>query len=885
MANESFSQGKRHPRRGTVGRAEVYRSSRQQHKFLSSRSDPTEPDSRVMRRQSVEQQARKPYNWPPMTNGPKRGGTGSLSVLDSWRILTAPKPGRPTTSYAGMLTVIALLNVGALAALGSVSIPDPLWAVVAGLIHTAVVPGVLLAIIVLPHDEVDLAEWLVLAAGLALLLLILGGLLLALQGARISPGAVAFQTSTLTLVLGALAFKRGQDWRMPSRGDGSSLRDIGLLSVVAAGLRLPYLGYSEFQGDETEVMLRAAGAVQATRDALFYHGKGPGEIVVVSTLYGLVGAINEAAARLPFALAGVLGVLAFYLLARRLIGWPGALVAGLLLATNGFFLAFSRITQYQTVVLLLGTLAIWCAVRWSVGGSGVWPTLAGAFAATAALAHYDASFVVPPIVVALLWRTGLRNTFNLRVVWPWLRGAALGLLILAAFFVPYLTNPLFALATGRFADRVGAGFPYNNLGAIVAAGTLYLGPVLPLLVMALIVLSVVATILRRASAPSRRVWLFGIVWALVPFLFYAFVARKPGTHIHTATPGLMLLAGVGFQAIWLVLGKLPRIALSALTTAVLGVVGAYLVPIYLWHAPEIVHVDRLAMLPVFWSPPGGAPKKERFGFPYEVGWKAVGALYANGTLSGSYESNEQPQVTYWYTRGVWRCSAEPRYYVIADNVGDEIETPRRTIASQYHPIGTVTVEGQPKLHLFERGPATGAPQTSWPIESLAPEFDRPISAPTFDPGVWARGVFARDGTATPVQFGDAIQLLGYQLYAEDPRPGGVVRIDLFWLPHVNSDEQHRIDVQVGREPRIGDGGGPACDKTGDDRDWKAGQPFVQRLSVPIAASAGAGTYPILVSVSRLGDGGGPLAPTAGSGVSAAANLAEIGQIDVVERDR
>ena len=318
---------------------------------------------------------------------------------------------------------------------------------------------------------------------------------------------------------------------MPSRGDGSSLRDIGLLSVVAAGLRLPYLGYSEFQGDETEVMLRAAGAVQATRDALFYHGKGPGEIVVVSTLYGLVGAINEAAARLPFALAGVLGVLAFYLLARRLIGWPGALVAGLLLATNGFFLAFSRITQYQTVVLLLGTLAIWCAVRWSVGGSGVWPTLAGAFAATAALAHYDASFVLPPIVVALLWRTGLRNTFNLRVVWPWLCGAALGLLILAAFFVPYLTNPLFALATDRFADRVGAGFPYNNLGAIVAAGALYLGPVLPLLVMALIVLGVVATILRRASAPSRRVWLFGIVWALVPFLFYAFVARKPG-HPH-----------------------------------------------------------------------------------------------------------------------------------------------------------------------------------------------------------------------------------------------------------------------------------------------------------------------------------------------------------------
>src|SRR5262249_38710369 len=148
-------------------------------------------------------------------------------------------------------------------------------------------------------------------------------------------------------------------------------------------------------------------------------------------------------------------------------------------------------------------------------------------------------------------------------------------------------------------------------------------------------------------------------------------------------------------------------------------------------------------------------------------------------------------------------------------------------------------------------------------------------APTLDPGVWARGVFAREGTAMPVRFGDAIQLLGYQIYDENPHPGGVVRLDLFWLPRVSSDEGYRIDVQAGRDPRIGDGGGPACDKTGDDRDWHAGQPFVQRLSVPISAGATAGAYPILVSVSRLGDGGGPL-PTDQPGGS----QVEIGQLDV-----
>ena len=62
---------------------------------------------------------------------------------------------------------------------------------------------------------------------------------------------------------------------------------------------------------------------------------------------------------------------------------------------------------------------------------------------------------------------------------------------------------------------------------------------------------------------------------------------------------------------------------------------------------------------------------------WQAGWKAAGVLFADGTLAGSYDSNEQPQVTYWYTRGVWRCSAAPRYYLIAENVQDQIDTPER----------------------------------------------------------------------------------------------------------------------------------------------------------------------------------------------------------------
>jgi len=819
----------------------------------------------------------------PATHGDAdSAATGDLSVVEAWRLLVKPVPSRRAPGYVGIVAVIGLLNLSAIAAIVASAAPDPMVAAVAGLIHTALIPGLLLAFAVVPSSEVDAVEWLALAFGFGILVLIVGGLALALLPIRISPIPVVGWTATVTLVLSAFAFRRGISWQPPALGGRSALLGAALVLIVAAALRLPGLGYAEFQGDETEVILRATGVVQNLPDALFYHGKGPGEIVVVAVQYGLRGALSEGTARLPFALAGAGGVLAFYLVARRLLGTPGGVAAGLLLAANGYFLAFSRITQYQSLVLLLGMLGVWCALRWSLGGSAVWPTLAGALVATAALAHYDALFFLPPIALVVLWRAGWRGIVDFELLSPWFRGAQVGSAILALFLVPYLDSGLFGLATGRVGDRVGAGLPYNNVPSIVASATLYLGTGFPVLVAALIVLGGgVALVARRVETPSVRVWLLGLAWAAVPLLFYAFVARKPGTHVHVATSGLVLLAGAGFASLWAAVRLPPvRLALAGAVAAGLAVVGTYLVPVYLQTTAEVVRENRVGSLPLAWRPPGGLPTKERFGFPYQAGWKSIGALYAEGTLVGSFDSNEQPQVTHWYTRGAWRCSVDPRYYLIAENVQDEIETPRRVIGSGYHQIGTVTVAGEPKLRVFERGaaPAGGPRPITWPAESRSAQFDRAVSAPTLDPGPWARGVFARGGTAVGSRFGEDAELLGYQVFIEDPQPGGVVRVDLFWRPLVSSREQHRIDVQLGADPRIGDASGPACDKTGADKEWVAGQPFTQRVSVPIAAGATPGSYPLLVSVSRLGAGAGPLQPVGGPAMGAP--LLEVGRVDV-----
>jgi len=144
-----------------------------------------------------------------------------------------------------------------------------------------------------------------------------------------------------------------------------------LLLVVAAPLRLADLGWSEFQGDEARVVLRAMAALQGADGALAAHRKVPGEILLTYLFAGSLGQILEHIARLPFALSGVGAVLAFYTLARGLLGGPAALAAGLLLAVNGYFVGFGRILQYDSLAFFLGIAGLLCC--WRFGQTATLP--------------------------------------------------------------------------------------------------------------------------------------------------------------------------------------------------------------------------------------------------------------------------------------------------------------------------------------------------------------------------------------------------------------------------------------------------------------------------------------------------------------------------------
>ncbi|MDX1523866.1 MAG: hypothetical protein R3264_19720 [Anaerolineae bacterium] len=98
----------------------------------------------------------------------------------------------------------------------------------------------------------------------------------------------------------------------PAHQIGLSTRSysFGLLSILLIALffRVASLYYSNYQGDEAEIVLRAVALINGDLDAILTHSKGPGEVLVLNGIGAMTAQFDELTARLPFALAGIVSV-------------------------------------------------------------------------------------------------------------------------------------------------------------------------------------------------------------------------------------------------------------------------------------------------------------------------------------------------------------------------------------------------------------------------------------------------------------------------------------------------------------------------------------------------------------------------------------------------
>jgi len=240
---------------------------------------------------------------------------------------------------------------------------------------------------------------------------------------------------------------------------------------VAGLLFLPALGARAFQGGEyrwgeiVREMLASGNFFWPTIHGSVYFDKPLGSYWLVVAAASLLGGLDEAATRLPSALAGLLAVACLLGIARRLYDDRSAMLAGLVLASSYAFTQAARSagTDAENVAGML--LALWIYVRSGMRPRGPW--LVALFAVMALTSQLKGltGFALPLLVMgvdALLGgglaeaREGLlRGTLRTRVAWGsarlgWLGGRQ-GLLAVAVglglYVAPFAASQLMTGST------------------------------------------------------------------------------------------------------------------------------------------------------------------------------------------------------------------------------------------------------------------------------------------------------------------------------------------------------------------------------------------------------------------------------------------------------
>lgn len=764
--------------------------------------------------------------------------------------------------------------------------PGSAWRVAGGLLLTGLLPGLAWATLLLPGRRP--LSHLLFGAGLSYTLTSL--LSLGLHYAT-RPGPI--HTWQLLLALnGAAAVALLWPARPgdPPEQPAPPVADVGQTArrhwpflavlLLALVLRAASLSYSEFQGDEALAMISAAEALSGHEDALFLRGKGPGEVLLPLALWRLSGLITESTARLPFTLASLLGLVTLYELAGRLFNRPVAVAAAAVFASNGFMVGFGRIVQYQALVVWLSALALLCAWRWRESGRVRWLALSGLFLGTGLLAHYDAILVAPAILyVGWLARSGPAGRF------PWRAGLVWGAALLAAalpFYLPYTLDPQ-AGRTGEYlGQRLGAALLKNNLAdffhfttfyssfyylavtGLLIAGFLawalhrwprgrFWAPALAVLAIAAAAffpaafragatdwaalplgLALLAAFLSPALGGPERA---ALVWLAVPFLGYNFAVARPLTHFYTSAPGWALLAGLAVGPLF----ARARPAVIAAGGLLLVIQSIYLGNAFLRQDREFWQDYPAGRLAFFWSPYAELPPAGFFGFVHRSGWKAVGQELVAGGLAGDYGSNEEPEVTTWYTRGAPRaCDPQPEFYFLADDLIDPVAVPLETIEAGYAEVGRVRLANGKGLSIRQRRPA-GPDLGRLDEAALARAFDRSAT-----PEAFARS--ARGAVEVSANFGGLVRLVGYDLNLDRAYPGGRLPVTLYWQPLGPIPASYHVFTHLEGDRLYAQADGvPVCWTYPTDV-WRPGQIIADQHSIDLPADLPPGGYPLAVGL-------------------------------------
>lgn len=681
---------------------------------------------------------------------------------------------------------------------------------------------------------------------------------------------------------------------------------LGLL-LVAAFLRFGNLGYSEFQGDESRAMLMAAGVLRGEDGILFLHKKGPVEILLPAVFYALDGTIEEFSARFPFAVANLAGIACVCALTKRMFPrlTLAPLAAAGLLAVNGYLVAFGRLVQYQSVVFFMMALAAWCAYAWYRGGDTTLLVLSVAFVAVGALAHYEAILVFPCIGWLFLSRGRSDGWPIRRWVWRAVAIGVAFAIVAGVFYVPFVLNPSFAnTADYIVGQRIGGGVLHNNLSDFFYRATFYsslyyiaflvlgllafathqlyewlrpagLATVVLLVLLAgmavavffsrvliagslnLAILPFAAALALLLASPRATTELRAtLLWLGMPGLIALFLMQFPKTHVYTMFPAWAVLVGVALARAaaglrrWTGSGELAtriqRIGLVSVSVLLVLVFGTYECIVFVRHTPDFRRGYPETLPPFYLTlyrdehPPVGGGG---FAFPHRGGWKAVGALYAQGVFQGSHAANEETLTSSWYIRQAAWCRDNADFYFISSVVHDPESIPVKRIYQEMHLVGRVWTDDRPVLEIYGREPTDSV--IDYDLAELERAFD---AAATPDVWLWA----LKDPTPLhhlDAHFGEQVRLLGFDAPPQIAA-GDVLPLNLYWQATRPFERDYSVftHVEVEGDHIWGQSDGtPVCGSL-PTTQWEPVKVIVDSRALLIDPDTPPGEYPLLVGL-------------------------------------
>ena len=587
------------------------------------------------------------------------------------------------------------------------------------------------------------------------------------------------------------------------------------------------------------------------------------------------------------------------------------LFAAAFLAFNGFMVAFGRIVQYQGMVVWFSSLAFLMLCQWRETRQPRWAFLSGFFLGSGLLAHYDAILVLPALLWLGREGTKKdepREQNPLTSHFSFLLGL---LLVTLPFYLPYSLDPQANRTSDYLGERIGhslrnnlpAFFQFNSFYSsfyyMVITSILVFGFILWLiwrarwgrwwLTLPLITGVIAVTIYPEAlkfGSQNFAGGLFGLlflvtwlalpmtsieqallIWLAVPFLGYNFVVALGLTHIYTIVPAWSLMAALATGQISERERERERegreesnyegreenkIETNFAPFALVFAFFAFAFTLFLWNAFVRHDVEYWQDYPQgnltpFWTPHTELPKAGFFGLAHRAGWKAVGQAISQGDLVGDYGSNEEPDVTTWYTRGAPRaCDPYPEFYFMADDLIDPVKLPNDILESAYREVGQFNLTNGKAMKLHQRNPTT---------LQLGQLDETPLAA-QFDQTAWPEA-FARSGRgATPaaVNFKQLIKLIGYDLDTRRAHPQGRVSVTLYWQALTNIPMSYQVFVHLERDAGLAAqaDGVPVCWTYPTDV-WRPGQIIADQHAIALPAEIAQGAYRLEIGWYRPDD--------------------------------